>query len=203
MEKYIITIARGYGSGGKTIAQMLSKKLGIRYYDRDLIRMVSEESGINEALFNLADETHKPNPFKKYAGSKILPPDDDGFVSNDNLFNLQAETIRRLAHNEEPCIIVGRCAHHILKDEPHVIRVFIHADMEHCIKNVMERNGVDADEARSLIIKTDKERAHYHKYFANMEWNDARNYDLCLNTSKLSFEQCVQTIIDFLKVVNL
>ena len=178
MEKHIITIARGFGSGGKTIAQLLSKTLDIKYYDKELIRLASEDSGINEALFNLVDETHKKNLFKKYDNKAIYSPDRDEFLSKDNLFNFQAEIIRRLAEREESCIIVGRCAHYLLKDRKDVTRVFIHAELDHCIQRIMERYGLDDKEAERLILKTDKERAQYHKYFTDTEWNDARNYDI-------------------------
>lgn len=200
MEKHIITIARGFGSGGKTIAQLLSKTLDIKYYDKELIRLASEDSGINEALFNLVDETHKKNLFKKYDNKAIYSPDRDEFLSKDNLFNFQAEIIRRLAEREESCIIVGRCAHYLLKDRKDVTRVFIHAELDHCIQRIMERYGLDDKEAERLILKTDKERAQYHKYFTDTEWNDARNYDICLNTSIMSDEECVKLIIEYLKI---
>ena len=99
MSKFVITIARGYGSGGKTIGKMLSKELGIPYYDRELLRFASEESGINERLFGLADEKAKGSLFKKKADYRVepLPPESDEFVSDDNLFNYQAKIIRQLA----------------------------------------------------------------------------------------------------------
>lgn len=203
MDSFIITIARGYGSGGKQIAMSLAKTLGVKYYDRELIRMASEHHGINEALFNLADETHSANPFaRKYTSTEIAPPDSDEFLSKNNLFNMQADIIKRLAASGEPCIILGRCAHHILKDNPNVVKVFIHADLPHCIENVKEYNGVDDEEAKALIARIDKERAQYHKHFTNMEWNDARNYDVCLNTSKVSIEKCVKIIVNYLDIVR-
>ena len=108
MDSFIITIARGYGSGGKQIAMRLAKTLGVKYYDRELIRMASEQHGINEALFNLADETHSANPFaKKYTSTEITPPSSDGFLSKNNLFNMQADIIKKLAASGESCIIEG------------------------------------------------------------------------------------------------
>ena len=203
MESFIITIARGYGSGGKQIAIRLAKALGVKYYDRELIRMASEHHGVNEALFNLADETHSANPFaKKYTSTEIAPPSSDEFLSKNNLFNMQADIIKQLAASGESCIIVGRCAHHILKDNPNGVKVFIHADLPHCIENVKEYNGVDDAEAKALIAKFDKERAQYHKHFTNMEWNDARNYDVCLNTSKVSFDKCVDIIVNYLEIIK-
>ena len=202
MKSFVITIARGYGSGGKTVAKALAKQLGIKYYDRDLIRIASEDSGINEALFNLADETRRGNPFKKYNAQKAVSPDSNEFISRENLFNLQAKIIKELHEKGEPCRIVGRCAHHVLKDEKNVVKVFIHADMAHCIERVKEHDGLDDEEARRLIEKTDKARAQYHKYFTNREWNDARSYDLCLNTSLMSIEQCIKIILEYLKIME-
>ena len=119
MSRYVITIARGYGSGGRTIGKMLSKELGIPFYDRELLRLASDDSGINEELFVKADEKLKKTRLfkiarKAYQG-ELIPPDSDDFVSNDNLFNYQAKIIKELAETES-CVIVGRCADYILKD---------------------------------------------------------------------------------------
>ena len=202
MDNYIITIARGYGSGGQEIAKKLSRILGIKYYDRELIRKASDKTGVNEALFNLADETHKKNPFRKYTTQEVLKPDDTDYLSKENLFNMQAQVIREIAEQNESCVIVGRCAHHILKDNEAVVRVYIHADYETCIENIKERNGVTDSEAAELIDKFDTERAQYHKYFTNMEWNDIRNYDLSLNTSKADIDKCVKIIISYLHIMQ-
>jgi len=202
MKSFVITIARGYGSGGKTVAKALAKQLNIKYYDRDLIRIASENSGINEALFNLADENHRNIPFRRYTSTEIASPKSSEFLSRENLFNLQAGIIRDLHKKGEPCIIVGRCAHHVLKNEANVVKVFIYADLAQCIERVKEHDGVNDEEAKRLIEKTDKARAQYHKYYTNMEWNDARNYDLCLNTSLMSIDQCVRIIIEYLKIME-
>ena len=202
MKDYIITIARGYGSGGKQIAIRLAKALGIKYYDRDLIRKASEETGINEALFNLADETYKKKFFRRYTTQKTVSPESSDYLSQENLFNLQAQIIKKIADSGEPAIIVGRCAHHILKDRPNVIKVYIHADHERCMENVKALNGVTDAEAEALISKFDTERAQYHKYFTNTDWSDVRNYDICLNTSQIDFDKCVQIIISYLKIMD-
>ena len=144
MAEYVITIARGFGSGGKTIGKILAKKLDINYYDSDLIKLASEESGINIELFGKSDERVKTGLFKRYNpeyDSKILPPDDDGYVSSDNLFNIQAKIIRDLAEGEN-CIIIGRCADHVLRNNEKVIRLFFYADEETSIQNVIDIYGV-------------------------------------------------------------
>ena len=159
MDKFVITIARGYGSGGRTIGEMLSKKLGIEFYDKDLIKLASEDSGINEALFGQSDE--KKNGFGKgsiYKG-EVITPDKKAFTSEENLFNYQAKVIKMLAEKQS-CIIVGRCADFVLKDYDNVLKVFLFADEEHCIENVAEIKGItDRKEALKRISSTDKERA--------------------------------------------
>lgn len=195
MEKYIITIARGFGSGGKTIGKMLSESLGIPYYDKDLIKLASEESGINEALFGKSDEKVKGGIFgkpKKYSG-ELAKPNSSEFVSEENLFGYQAEIIKNLAEKGS-CIIIGRCADFILRDREGVIKTFIWADKPTCIKNAGTVCGMNEKEAEKQIERIDKERAAYYKAHTGKDWDDVRNYDLCLDTSRLSFEKCVDII---------
>lgn len=201
MEQFIITIARGYGSGGRTIGQMLSKKLGVEFYDRDLIKLASEESGINEALFGETDEKTKSMfGSKKVYKGEMITPDKKTFTSEENLFNYQAMVIKKLAETHS-CIIVGRCADFVLKDRKNVIRVFVYADEENCIKNIADVKGIlDRREALKKMASTDKERAAYYKAHTGREWIDARNYDLCLNSGDLGFEKCVDIIADYVKI---
>ena len=187
MKNAVITIARQYGSGGKTIAAMLAKDLGINCYGREILKMASEESGINERLFGMSDEKLKHSVLMKllkrpYEGD-LIPPESSGFVSDDNLFNYQAKVIKELAESES-CVIVGRCADYVLRDFPNVISVFIHADREFCLEQAMERNSMSLKEMQRFIEKTDKYRGDFYKYYTGHEWSDARNYDLCLNSGK-------------------
>lgn len=202
MDKFIITIARGYGSGGRTIGQMLSKKLGIEFYDKDLIKLASEESGINEALFGQNDEKTKAGVFGKtgvYKGG-VIPPDKKSFTSEENLFNYQAMVMKKLA-DEKSCIIVGRCADFVLSGRTDVVRVFVYADEENCVRNVAEVKGItDRREALKKIAVIDKERAAYYKAHTGREWIDARNYDLCLNSGDLGFDKCVDIIVNYIKI---
>ena len=201
MDKFVVTIARGFGSGGRTIGKMLAEKLGVKFYDKELIRIASDESGINETLFGQNDEKTKNGLFGKpgvYKG-EIIAPGKSGFISEENLFNYQAMVIKKLA-SEESCVIVGRCADYVLRSEPHVVRVFIYADEEQCIKNTAEVKGItDRKEAIKTITATDKERAAYYKAHTGREWIDARNYDLCLNSGDLGFDKCVDIISDFIR----
>jgi hypothetical protein len=202
-KKYVITIARGYGSGGRTIGKMLSEELGIPYYDRDLLRLASDDSGINEQLFAKADEKLKKTLLfriasKVYKG-ELIPPDSDDFVSNDNLFNYQAKIIKELADTES-CIIIGRCADYILKDYPNVVKLFVHAPLEDCIKTLKEMTGKSEKELEKQIASIDKHRIEYYKYYTGRNWGDAKNYDLCLNSSQLGFDKCVEIVKAYLDI---
>lgn len=203
MDRIIITIARQYGSGGKTIGRMLADSLGIKCYNREILRLASDDSGIREELFNQADERLRSNPLfssssRIYRGG-LITPDKEGFVSPDNLFNYQAKVIKELAAKES-CVIIGRCADFVLKDYPNVMTVFVHAPREYCIERGLERNSMDKREMEKYIAKTDKYRGDFYHYYTGRTWNDARNYDLCLDSSKLGFEKCVDAIKAYAKV---
>lgn len=195
----VITIARQYGSGGKTIGRMLAKELGFACYSRELLRMASEDSGISEQLFGQADESVKRTFLQKMANitnvydGELLTPESDGFASDDNLFNYQAKIIKELAATQN-CVIVGRCADFVLKDYDNCMSIFIHGSKEFCLARAMERNSMTPKEMQKFIDKTDKYRGDYYKYHTGNNWYDARNYDLCLDSSKLGFEACVEAI---------
>ena len=201
MEKknIVITIARQYGSGGKTIGRMLAKELGFGCYGRELLRMASEDSGINEALFGQNDENVRRNFLQRMANIKnvydgeLLPPESDGFVSDDNLFNYQAKIIKELAATEN-CVIIGRCADFVLRGSDNCLSIFIHGSKEFCLARSMERNSMTPREMQKFIEKTDKYRGDYYKYHTGHNWYDARNYDLCLDSSKLGFDGCIAAI---------
>lgn len=205
MAKSVITIARGFGSGGRTIGKLLAQRLDVGYYNDDLIKLASEESGINLELFGKADEHVKVNLFKRYKrsyGEWTIPPDSDLFVSDDNLFNYQAKIIRDLAERSS-CVIIGRCADYILRERSDTARIFVYADKDTCLKNVTELYGMKPDDAEKKIEAIDKARASYYKYYTGNEWDDVENYDLCINTSRLSFEKAVDVICDYLKNIEL
>ena len=202
MDHYVITIARGYGSGGKTIGKMLSEKLDIPFYDRDLLRMASDDSGIHERLFGQADERVKPGlrkPFGKVYKGDLLPPESDDFVSDDNLFNYQAKIIKELADTRS-CVIVGRCADFILQDRPNVVKLFVHAPFESCVKTVMDMYALPQKEAEKKIQDTDRHRSAYYKYYTRRNWDNAQNYDLCLNSAELGFDKCVEIVEAYMNI---
>ena len=204
MKKTVITIARSYGSGGRALGKLLAEQLGINCYDREILRMASEASGINEALFGQADERMKRSPLfgilKKnpYKGG-VIPPENSDFVSDDNLFNYQAKVIKELAA-QESCVIIGRCADYLLRDDPDVIKLYFCAPKKDCVARVMNQNGLSEKEAERRIEKIDKYRAEYYRYYTGRDWNDARNYNFCLDTTSMSYEKLVEVVTNFIQI---
>ena len=204
MKKTVITIARSYGRGGRTLGKLLAEQLGINCYDREILRMASDASGINEALFGQADERLKRSPLfgilKKnpYKGG-VIPPENSDFVSDDNLFNYQAKVIKELAA-QESCVIIGRCADYVLRDDPDVIKLYFCAPKKDCVARVMNQNGLSEKEAERRIEKIDKYRAEYYRYYTGRDWNDARNYNFCLDTTSMSYEKLVEVVKNFIQI---
>ena len=151
MKKFVITIARENGSGGRAVGEKLARRLGVPFYNRDLLRLASDESGISEQLFARADEEVKRTHLFRVAQDaykgEVIPPDRDDFVSNENLFRYQARVILELARTEN-CVIIGRCADYILKDYENVVRVFVHAPLAARISTIMERHNLSEEAAR-------------------------------------------------------
>ncbi len=199
MKNFVITISRGYGSGGKTIGERLAKDLNVQCYDWEILQLASEKSGINEQLFTKSDENIKNMPFLKaitqkgaFKKGEVIPPTSKDFVSDENLFNYQAQVMRELA-SKESCIFVGRAADFVLADMDNVLRVNIQSPFDSCVKTVMDMFSISKDEAEKRIKKIDKERSAYYKYYTGNEWNDVLNYDISLN-SDIGWDKCVELI---------
>ena len=193
----VITIARQYGSGGRTVGEMLANDLGIHYYDHELIKLASEESGINESLFLETDERCRNTGFFRkqinvYRG-ELIGPDSKEFTSESNLFNFQAKVLKRLAETSS-CVIVGRAADFVLKDYDNVLSVFVHAPHDFLMEQAAKVKSLPEDELERFIAKEDKYRAEYYEHHTGQKWTDAMNYDLCIDSSKLGFEKCVEAI---------
>lgn len=203
MDKFVIAITRTCGSGGTTIGKMLSNELGINMYDKELLRLASDDSGINEALFANADEDVKNSLLYKVSkhvyNGELIPPESGDFISDDNLFNYQAKILRELSERES-YVVIGRCADYILRDNPNVFKIFIHASNEYCIEHEMDILGVSEKEAIKNIKKLDKYRSDYYYYHTGKKWEDVKNYDLSLDTSKLGFDKCVKYIKEYIKL---
>ena len=188
------------------MGKMLSEELGWNYYDREILRLASDESGINEELFAKADETAKRSLSSLFRVQRdcldgtVIPPDSDEFISNENLFRYQAKIIRRLAETEN-CVIVGRCANFILKDQKHVVNVYVHAPEQYCVRTVMNLYGIDREEAEKRIHTIDKRRSEYYKYFTGKDWRLADAYDLCIDSSRMDWTKCIQIVKAYLECI--
>ncbi len=200
----VITIARQYGSGGRTVGEMLANDLGIHYYNHELIKLASEESGINESLFLETDERRRKMGFLKIPSSEIykgdlIGPGSKEFTSEANLFNFQAKVIKKLADTSS-CVIVGRAADFVLKDYENVLSVFVHAPHEFLVEQAAKVKSLPKDELEVFMALEDQYRAEYYEFHTGQKWTDAMNYDLCLDSSKLGFEKCVEAIKAHMKV---
>lgn len=198
MDNFVITIARGFGSGGKEIGMKLAKRLGIPCYEKELLDMASEYSGINRNLFARVDERLRKSYLKKIVGNTpvayVVEPSDKHFVSDDNLFNIQSQIIRSLA-NTQSCIIIGKCADYVLRNKRNVISVYIEAPRKDCVQSIMSKMQVTEEEAHELIQKTDKYRADYYKYYTyGGNWTNPINYDMTLNSARVGRDMCVNLI---------
>lgn len=195
--KTIITVGRQYGSGGRYVAKLLAEKLGIPYYDKELMAEVSRDSGICKELLEEHDEKNTRSfLFSMMSGAPVFGENNSMYMDmplNHRIFLAQFDTIRRIA-GEGPCVIVGRCADYVLRDEPHTLNVFIKADKEDRIRRMIKYYGVDPLKAEEVMKKADKQRASYYNYYATNNWGDVDNYDLCVDTGALGIEGAVELI---------
>ncbi len=186
MEKVYVTIGRQYGSGGHAIAERLSKLMGIPYYDRDLIRLSSEKSGIEMGTLALHDErTSSASLFRiPEKGNRIT---DHGTPIVDTLFLAQSQVIEDLA-KQGSCIIIGRCADYVLRDRPECFSVFVTAPIEARIARIAERNHMSMSDAEMAVRKVDKQRRTYYEFYSDKEWGSAESYDLTVDSSQFGIE---------------
>lgn len=205
MGNFVVTITRTCGSGGSSIANLIAKDLNIKVYDKELLRLASYDSGINERLFAQVDEDTKKSILYKvsqkvYSG-ELIPPESHDFTSNDNLFNYQAKVLKELA-KESSYIVIGRGADYILKDNDNVIKIYIYASEDECIEREMKRLGIDKKEATEWVNKTNIYRGIYYRYHTGRKWKDVENYDLVLNTSRFSYAECAEVIKGYIKFIK-
>ena len=201
-EKLIITIGRELGSSGGLIGRALAEKLGVNFYDKELIEKASEASGLCKEVF----ETHDEKPFSSFFYSLVTDAHSygqamTGFMDvplNQKVFLAQFETIQNIA-KDESCVIVGRCADYALAEHKNLISVFITADMADRVEKIAREHELTQDKAVDLIAKTDKKRANYYNYYSNKKWGAASTYDLCINSSKTGVEGAVEIILNFIE----
>ena len=196
MKNVIITISRQYGSGGRQIAQLLSKELNIPYYDNELISMAAEKSGIKDEIFKDA-ELQAGNNFL-YLLSRLGPETQVyGMPFNEKIFNIQSQFIRDLAA-KGPCVIVGRCADYVLNDYQNTVNVFTYAPFQTRVARAVTEYGLNRENAEKDVRKVDKARESYYNYHTGNKWGNAANYDLMINMNFLTPESAVKLILDYL-----
>lgn len=197
MENFVITIARNYGSDGCAIAERLAGQLKIRLLDKELLSLVSQETGISEALLEQADEKVKVSLWDAGRERRFDPEydrvDPNNPLSERNLFRYQAAVLRRLAERES-LVVVGRAADYVLQRHMRLFAVNIQAPFDDCVAGIMKRKFVDAKTAVKDVRTINREREAFYKAYTGRDWNDPLNYDLCINSAKFSQEDCVALI---------
>ena len=196
VNRYIITIGRQFGSGGREIGQKLSERLGIAFYDKELIRLASKQSGLKEEFFERVDEQKHFSLFPGILGLRTSLTDDffsNYYLSNESLFRIQSEVMKNLAALG-PCIFVGRCADYVMKDEKECLNLFISSDLNDRIMRIAASHNITEGKAKELIERTDKGRSSYYNYFSGKTWGAAESYHLCVNSSLLGIDETVSLI---------
>ena len=207
-EHFVVTFARGFGSGGKEIASKLARELGIHCYENRILTLASQMSGLDEEIFREVDEKiRNKGGFASFLRglpkAKSYIARNEKFVSDDKLFEYQSKIIKDLAEKES-CVIVGKCADYVLRGNPRVVSVYIEAPRAFCLKRTMEKMGVTADVAASTITQTDKFRADYYAYYTGGNyWTNPVNYDITLNSEKVGIDGCVEMIKHLLSLKGL
>lgn len=201
-EKYVITVGRSFGSGGRILGRMIADKLGIAFYDKELLVKAAEKAGMSPEYFERNDErvprfcsglfsfNHGYNPMSFYGGSSVSP---------DNIHQAQCDFMHEIA-DEGPCVIVGRSADYVLRDVDNVVNIFVHAPMKDCVKRILDRaDTMNEDEARSLAERTNKLRSAFYNFYTDKRWGAASSYDLTIDSSLLPLDECADFVIEYLK----
>ena len=202
MNNHIYTIGREFGSGGKDIGTALAKRLGVKCYDKELLKEASKESGYCAEIF----ENHDEKPTNSLLYSLVMDTYSFGYNASSfvdmpishKVFLAQFDTIKKIA-DEGPCVIVGRCADYALNEYRNCVHLFIYGDLETKIRRIMKRYDLTEAKAKDMIIKKDKQRQSYYNYYSSKKWGRADSYDLCINSSKLGPDKTAIIIKDFIK----
>ena len=195
MAKRIITISREFGSGGRFIGEEVAKKLGIAYYDKNIIGQIAEKSGLSPEYIQ---ENAELSPKKGLFAYAFSGRDITGKSVEDLVYEAHRNIISELAE-KEPCVIIGRNADYILKDRDDVLNVFIHGDMLEKIKRITGLYNVKEKEAVKMMADTDKRRRTNYNFYTDQNWGKASNYTLCLNSSQLGYDRCEMIIMECVK----
>jgi len=195
MSKYVISISREFGSGGRLIGKQLAARLGIPCYDRTIIQKTSEKSGLSPDFIARAEERARSRFHLSVTPIGIGTPAfaHQGVPVSHQAFFAQADVIRELA-DEGPCVIVGRCSDYVLGERPECLKVFIHADLESRVERCVEEYHIPTDDMERRVIQMDRGRSNYYNYYTGHTWGDMRRYDLTINSSTTGVEGAVELI---------
>ena len=199
----IVNIGRQLGSGGREIGEKLAVRLGIGFYDKELIRLASEKSGLCKEFFEKADEKASHNLFGgmfgmhfPFVGEGAIPYDN--CLSNDSLFKIQSDVIRHLAELGS-CLFVGRCADYVLRDNPNCINIFISATHQDRVQRLSKMHGISEEMAEEMMEKADKRRSAYYNYYSYKTWGSASTYHLCVESTSLGIEGTVDFLEEYIR----
>lgn len=200
MVKVIITIGRQFGSGGREVGRKVAASLGIPFYDKELLAIAAKESGLSAQF--LEDYDEKPTNSLLYSivvGQSHMLMHGNGHISVEQMASkAQRDAVMSVA-SKGSCVIVGRCADYILREEPGLVRLFLSASKEDRIRHICERDGMTEDKARDKMRRMDKARRSYYSLHADGDWGEASNYDLCINVSCFGIDKTVETILQYVK----
>lgn len=202
-KNYVVTLGRQFGCGAREIGHLVAQKLNIDYYDKELLLEAAKSSGVEPAIFEASDE-RTPKLFSSlwsfnlgyYSGALFS---GDQPVKEDNVYQAQSQVMVELAH-KGPCVIVGRSADYILRNETEVISIFLHSSLEDRIKRIIKRGDCKTKkEAKNMAIKQNKLRANYYDFYTDKHWGMSESYDLSIDCSKLGPEATAQLIVEYVK----
>ena len=205
MANTIIAISREYGSGGREIAEILAKELGISFYDKSIIKLTAEKSGLAQSYIEESEERGMSSFLAGVKFSSFVGVDSVMYYetpTSDKMFLAQSSVIKDIAA-QESCVIVGRCADYVLRDEPNLVRVFLRADFEDRVKRAVEEYGLPGNKSEQAVKKLDKTRENYYKYYTNRNWGEVGNEDIVLNTSFTGINGAVAVIKELLRQKDL
>ncbi len=199
---FIINIGRQFGSGCLLVADLIAKKLNIEYFDKNILNIAAQKSGICENFFSESDEKKKFDFLGRLFSLRTTVESEiwnnNNYLSGESLFKIQSEIIEDIA-KKQSAIFVGRCADYILRDNKNCLNVFLTADLDDRIRRIAESRNISEQKAKALIERSDKKRENFYNYYTDKKWGDSSSYDLCLNTSYFGIDNCAEIIIDSAK----
>lgn len=201
--RYVITVGRQFGSGGRQLARLLADTFKIDYYDKELLLEAGRHAGVDPGFFERSDEKFPSFPgggISFNMGVTAMPWYTPSSISDESIYRDMSDVIRMLA-DRGPCVIVGRSADYVLRDhDVPTVNLFIHASMDDCVRRIISRRDtITEPQARALAEKTNKLRANYYNFYTDKRWGMASSYDLCLNSSLLTMEGIVDLVACYIR----